>query len=202
MSEADYAGRISASIAARCKLFDELQEVTFARSVERIAYRIVKAFRRGGTVYLCGNGGSASDCDHIAAEFVGRFRSSRLALPALALTTSIAAITAVANDFSYDEVFERQVQALARPQDLIFGLSTSGRSKNVLRAMAAARTVGADTVAVTGQSGGDLLDAARSAIVIPSTKTALIQEATLMTGHLLCETVEAIIGASLDRRPD
>jgi D-sedoheptulose 7-phosphate isomerase len=185
---------ITNRLEARRLLLGELVAPAFARVIETVSERIADTFRRGGTVYLCGNGGSASDSDHIAAEFVGRFKKDRAPLPAMALTTSPAAITSIANDFSFDEIYARQVIAMAGECDVVVGLSTSGSSINVIRAMEAARTKGAFSVAFTGQLGDKLAETADLAVRIPSTEAAQIQEATLMAGHVVCEIVESMLG--------
>lgn len=148
------------------------------------------ALKRRGTVYVCGNGGSASQAEHIAAEFVGRFAMDRPGLPAHALTTDSAIMTAVSNDYGFESVFERQVEALVREGDLLIALSTSGRSENVLRAIAAARTRGAVTVGLTGATGDQLCTAADHCIKVASTTAAKIQEIHLITLHIVCGLVE------------
>ena len=188
---------VIAGVRERQRALDQLASGhAFGQALPAVASRVVESLRSGGTLYFCGNGGSAADSDHIAAEFVGRFRSDRRPLPALALTVSAATITAIANDYSPDEIFSRQVSALARGVDMVVGLSTSGRSVNVIRALEAARACGACTVAVTGENGDKLAAVADFAIMIPSADTAIIQELTLMTGHLLCGQVEAGLGLS------
>jgi D-sedoheptulose 7-phosphate isomerase len=141
-------------------------------------------------VLLFGNGGSAADADHIAGELAGRYRRDRPALPALALTGSSATLTAIANDYSYAEVFERPVRALANPGDVVIGLSTSGNSPNVLRGLQAARERGARTVGFTGASGGQMPAHADHLLQVPSNDTPLIQQAHLAAAHIICELVE------------
>lgn len=150
--------------------------------------------RTGGKILLCGNGGSAADTQHIAAELVGRFVGERRALAAIALTTDSSALTAIANDYGYDHVFARQVAGLGRPGDLLVGISTSGTSPNVLAAMREARTMGLRTVALAGKDGGPLAVEADHAIVVPSTVTARIQEAHILIGHALCAGIERALG--------
>ncbi len=148
-------------------------------------------FASGGKVLLCGNGGSAADCQHMAAEFVSRLTREfpRPGLPAIALTTDTSFLTAFANDSGFEGVFERQVQALGKPGDLLIAISTSGSSPNVIRAVAAARAAHMRTIALTG-SGGHLARAADLAISVPSVKTQHIQETHLAVEHILCELVE------------
>jgi len=161
-----------------------------AVTIAAIAQAIADCFRAGGKVLLFGNGGSAADADHIAGELAGRFRRDRPALPALALTGSSATLTAIANDYSYAEVFERPVRALANPGDVVIGLSTSGNSPNVLRGLQAARERGARTVGFTSASGGQMPAHADHLLQVPSNDTPLIQQAHLAAAHIICELVE------------
>lgn len=162
-----------------------------ADSILAAAELIVEAFRSGGKVLLCGNGGSAADCQHMAAEFVSRLTPAfeRPGLPALALTTDTSFLTAYANDVDFEGVFARQVQALGKPGDVLFGISTSGNSKNVLRAAEQARQLGMPVAALTGESGR-LPALADVAICVPSGDTQYIQEAHLAIEHILCHIVE------------
>jgi len=145
---------------------------------------------RAGKLLLFGNGGSAADAQHLAAELVGRFRHERPALPALALTTDSSVLTALGNDLGFGQVFARQVQALGRPGDLALGLSTSGRSANVVAGLQVARDRGLRTAALTGADGGDLAGLADTLLCVPSSDTARIQEMHILLGHLLCEALE------------
>ncbi len=151
---------------------------------------VVAALKRGGKVIICGNGGSASDSQHIAAELVGRFMKDRQALPAIALTTNTSIITALANDFGYDIVFARQVEALGQKNDILIGISTSGKAKNVAAAFKQAKKMGIRTLALTGGDGGDLVKLADLSIIIPAKVTARIQEAHITVAHTICEIVE------------
>lgn len=161
-------------------------------SIQAAAQAISNCFLRGGKVLICGNGGSAAEAQHFAAELVGRFCCpDRAGLPAMALTADTAFLTAWANDASYDDVFARQVQTFAQPQDLLFGISTSGRSKNVIAAVEAAQRLNLTSVALLGGSGGDLKTQADIAIVVPATETQRIQEIQLLVIHLLCELIES-----------
>jgi D-sedoheptulose 7-phosphate isomerase len=157
---------------------------------ERAATLISEALSRGNKVLWCGNGGSAADSQHLAAELVGRFRRRRPGLASIALTTDSSILTAVANDFGYDEIFQRQVDALCQPDDVVVGISTSGSSKNVYAALQKARQIGGLTVAMTGKSGGRLASIADVCIRVPSTDPARIQEAHILYGHILCEWIE------------
>jgi phosphoheptose isomerase len=166
----------------------------------RAAQILVAALRRGGRVLLFGNGGSAADAQHIAAELVGRFQMERLALPALALTTDTSALTAISNDYGFDEVFARQVEGLGRAGDVAVGISTSGHSPNVLRGLDVARAQGLATIGLTGRDGGELARIADVAIVAPSDQTAFIQECHIALGHVLCGAVEAALFGPTEER--
>jgi D-sedoheptulose 7-phosphate isomerase len=154
------------------------------------AEAIIKAFKGGHKLFFCGNGGSAADCQHIAAEFVGRFQKERRAWPAIALTTDTSALTALGNDYSFDIVFSRQLQALGQAGDVLIAISTSGNSKNVLEAVKQAKAMGITSVGVTGGSGGQLASLSNIVIIAASSKTARIQESHLVIFHSLCELVE------------
>lgn len=161
-----------------------------ADKVAAIADRYEAALRAGGTLLIAGNGGSAADAQHVAAEYVVRFQTSRPALRAIALTTDSSLLTACANDMGFDEVFARQVEALARPGDVLVLHSTSGESPNVVRAAQTAKARGVAVVAFLGKGGGALLELADLALVIPADDTARIQELHLALEHLICEIVE------------
>lgn len=166
-----------------------------ADRIQKLADLLADAFRTGHKVLLFGNGGSATDASHLAAEFVGRYRRERVPLAALALSSDQAKLTCIANDYGYDEVFARQVQALGRKGDVAIGISTSGNSPNVLKGLQAARTQGLVTVGWTGGTGGKLVGLADHLFVVPSTVVARIQETHLTLGHVLCELVdEALLG--------
>ena len=159
----------------------------------RLTEWIQEVFENGGKLLIFGNGGSAADAQHLAAEFVNRFLINRRPLPALALTTDSSVLTAIANDFSYDLVFVKQIQALGKPEDLALGISTSGTSVNVIKAMEAAREIGMKTVALTGgtvRPGGDLTAICDLVLNVPSDHTPHIQETHLWLEHVLCEIVE------------
>jgi D-sedoheptulose 7-phosphate isomerase len=155
-----------------------------------IADRLAACLDAGGTIYLCGNGGSAADAQHVAAEFVGRFLRERRPLPAVALTCNTSILTAIGNDYDFSQVFARQVRAHVTPRDCVVGISTSGKSANVLEALRAARAAGACTIGFTG-AGGDALAALCDACLrAPVTATPRIQEAHLVAWHLVCDAVE------------
>lgn len=150
-----------------------------------------EAFERDGRLYTFGNGGSAADAQHLAAELIGRYRRMRRPLPAIALTVDPSVMTCIANDYSYDEVFARQVTGLVRPGDVVIGFTTSGRSPSVVRGLEAARECGALTVLFSGRGGGPALQHADHALLVPSTSTARVQEAHLLLLHILSEGVDA-----------
>jgi len=161
-------------------------------TILEIASQLVLAFRRGNKVLLFGNGGSASDAEHIAAELSGKLYLSRAPLPAIAITTNTACLTAISNDFDYWQVFSRQIRALVNKGDVAIGLSTSGESPNVLEAVEEAKRCDAITVAFTG-SGGKLKEAADYVLAVPSTDTPRIQEAHILIGHVVCYLVEEVL---------
>lgn len=162
-----------------------------APALEGIAQTMTTRLGAGGTVYWFGNGGSAAQAQHLAAELVGRYERERPGLPSLALTTDTSVLTAVANDYAFDDVFARQVRALCTAADVVVGLSTSGSSRNVLLGLEAAHERQAFTVALTGGDGGPIAKQADASVVVRSTRTSRIQEAHLFLGHLLCGQVEA-----------
>jgi len=161
-----------------------------AEVVERLASRYARALAGGGTLFFAGNGGSAADAQHLAAEYVVRFSHNRKALAAMALTTDTSLLTACGNDIGFDELFARQVEALVRPGDLLVLHSTSGESPNVVRAAQAARAKGAGVVALLGKGGGQLKALVDDCLVVPSDETAHIQEVHLAVEHVICELVE------------
>ena len=167
---------------------------TLAGPVAALARQVAERIKAGGKVVFFGNGGSAADAQHLAAELTIRFRTNRRALPAIALTTDSSALTACGNDFGFDEVFARQVEALVRPDDIVFGISTSGTSPNVLRGLTAARAAGALTVGLTGQKGDRLGAYSDVVLAVPSAVTARIQEMHILIGHLFCSALEDELG--------
>jgi D-sedoheptulose 7-phosphate isomerase len=158
---------------------------------EEIAGRMIDAIRGEKKILWCGNGGSAADCQHMAAELVGRFRRERRAWASIALTTDTSILTAVGNDYGYDAIFARQVEGLCRPGDVLVGLSTSGNSPNVCKAVECARSLGAYTVGMTGEGGGRLDSLAHACLRVSSRETARIQECHILFGHMLCDRVES-----------
>jgi D-sedoheptulose 7-phosphate isomerase len=178
---------IEASIATKQSLLHSQDVVS---TVAKVGEIFVEAFRRGNKVLLFGNGGSAADAQHIAAELVGRFAFDRPALPALALSVNSSCLTAISNDYGFDQVFSRQLEALARPGDVAIGISTSGNSLNVQNAMSVAKKIGLHTVALTGRGGGKLRNIVDHCICAPSDETPRIQECHILIGHIISELVE------------
>jgi D-sedoheptulose 7-phosphate isomerase len=181
--------RVQESIRVKQAL---LSNAVFHELVAKAAMQIVKALHAGGKVLFCGNGGSAADAQHLAAEFTGRYLKERRALPALALHTNTSSVTAIGNDYGFDLVFARQLEALGKEGDVLVGISTSGNSRNVIRAMEVAKAKSIYTIALTG-SGGKMKDLADCAICIPSDETPRIQECHILTGHIICEIAEEML---------
>ncbi|MBI2870892.1 MAG: D-sedoheptulose 7-phosphate isomerase [Candidatus Omnitrophica bacterium] len=167
---------------------------TQSGQIAQIAELAIQSLRKGGKILICGNGGSASQAQHLAAEIICRYKKNRKSLPALALNTDTAVMTAVANDFSYEDVFAKQIEGLAAPDDLVWVLSTSGNSPNVVRAVQAARKVGCQIVGFTGESGGRLKDLVEYLVRVPSRETDRIQETHITIGHAVCEAIEETLG--------
>ncbi len=153
-----------------------------------------KTLAEGNTIFWCGNGGSASESSHLATELVGRFKEDRISLPSISLNSDTTAITCIANDFGYDEIYARQLQGLSRPGDLLIVLSTSGKSQNIVRALQQAEISNVRTIALLGKSGGPALKLAEIPILVPGDETARIQEVHLLIGHTLCELAEVNLG--------
>ena len=163
-------------------------------SISQAIDACVQSLQKGGKLMLCGNGGSAADSQHLAAEFTGRFIKDRPPIAAVALSTDTSALTCIANDYSFNEIFARQVQALGKAGDCLIAISTSGNSGNVLAAVAAAKSLGISTIGLLGRDGGKLKTQCDIAIVVPSQVTARIQEAHILIGHSLCGAVELKLG--------
>jgi D-sedoheptulose 7-phosphate isomerase len=182
---------IDASIAEHLAVAERMREV--APAIAQAAEAMIASARSGNTLLACGNGGSAADAQHIAAEYVGRFQRERRPLPAIALNTNTSALTAISNDHGYDAVFARQVRAHGRPGDVLLALSTSGESANVIEAIGAAREAGMVTIALCGAAGGAVSQACDIAIDVPATATPRIQEMHILVGHILCGLVEEAV---------
>ena len=167
------------------KLGDLIPQITL------VAEELKACIKRGGKILIMGNGGSAADSQHIAAEIVGRFKKERRGLAAIALTTDTSIITSVGNDYGYDYIFARQIEALCRPEDVVIGITTSGNSKNVVAAIEEANKLGATTIGLTGGTGGKLTELCKYNLVMPSSETARVQEAHIFVGHSLCDLLES-----------
>ena len=167
----------------------------YSSEIEECANIWIETIRNGGKILFCGNGGSASDAQHIATELMVRLRhdNDRPAIPAIALTTDTSLLTAAANDLGFSEIFARQIEGLAQKNDLVVGISTSGNSPNILRAIETANRIGVKTQGFLGMSGGKLKDIVHSSIIVPSDNTARIQESHILIGHILCELTEVEI---------
>lgn len=174
------------------QLLDETQRQVGAE-IEALAALLTRTFHAGRKVLIMGNGGSAADAQHFAAELVGRFRRERDGLPAIALTTDTSILTAVGNDYGFEAVFRRQIDALAQANDCVIGISTSGRSGNVIAGMRAAREKGCLTVALLGGDGGEMASIADRSLIIPAVETSLVQEMHIVIIHLLCSRVEELL---------
>lgn len=169
---------------------EEESMVFLEKEVSRFAQKVIITFRKGGKLLLCGNGGSASDAQHIAAEFVGRYKMERKGLPAIALTTDTSILTSIANDYWFDALFSRQVEALGEKGDLLIVFSTSGNSTNIIRAVEEARSKSIYSVGLLGKEGGKLLSLVDLPIIVPSENTDRIQEVHITIAHIVCDIVE------------
>lgn len=159
-------------------------------AIEDIASSWLSALKNGGKIIFMGNGGSAADAQHLAAELIGRFKKNRKSLPAIAITTNTSSITAIANDFGFDEIFSRQIEALASAPDVVVGISTSGKSPNVIKAIKKANEMSIKTVGFLGKNGGELKSLVKLPFIISSEDTPRIQEMHILAGHIICEIVE------------
>ncbi len=186
------AQQISESISVKEAMLNDAELIA---QVESIAALIVDTYRAGGKVLLAGNGGSAADAQHIAAELVSRFAFDRPALPAMALTTDTSILTAIGNDYGYDSLFSRQLEANARTGDVFIAISTSGNSPNIVRALQTAKELELVAVGLTGATGGEMAGLCRYCVNIPSTDTPRIQEGHITIGHILCASTERVLFA-------
>jgi D-sedoheptulose 7-phosphate isomerase len=180
---------LKSAIAKHQAMFSQLD--TLIPTVHAVAEALRACLARGGKILLMGNGGSAADSQHIAAEIVGRYKKERRGLAAIALTTDTSILTSVGNDYGYDYIFARQIEALCRPEDVVIGITTSGNSANVVKAIIEANSIGATTIGLTGGTGGKLKDLCNYNLIMPSNDTPRIQEAHIFIGHSLCELLEA-----------
>jgi D-sedoheptulose 7-phosphate isomerase len=181
--------RIKSSLYSSADLKRKVAD-TLSGNILEVANRIKTCLNNGGKLILMGNGGSAGDSQHIAAELIGRFKKERKAMPAIALTVDTSSLTALGNDYGFDTIFERQLEALAQKHDAVLGISTSGNSENVVRALKKANAIGAETIGLLGNDGGKIKEVANISIVIPSDDTARIQEVHITIGHIICELIE------------
>jgi D-sedoheptulose 7-phosphate isomerase len=191
MAEHLIEARIRESLAA----YQRLLEAEHVAEIARVASVIAEALKRGNIIILFGNGGSAADAQHIAAEFLGRYVLERRPMPAISLTDNTSTVTCIANDYAFERVFARQIEGFASDGDVAFGISTSGNSQNVVEAMEVARSLGLTTVAMTGESGGRLRRAVDHLIAVPSDETPRIQEGHKLVAHIICELVEREVAA-------
>jgi len=176
-----------------CKESVEVKEVAFEKNadvIQKVSEKIIECFNNGNKLLLFGNGGSAADSQHIAAEMIGRFQKERKSLPAVALTTDSSILTALGNDYSFDIIFARQIEGLAKEGDIAFGISTSGNSKNVVKGLEKAKEMGVNTMSLTGGDGGKIAQLSDLGIVVPSKITARVQESHITIVHAICELVE------------
>ena len=178
---------IKASISVKEQI---ISDGVMAPILEEVIQIITNTFQNGGAVYFCGNGGSAADAQHLAAEFSGRFYKDRKALPSEALHCNTSYLTAVANDYSYDVIYSRLIEGIARKRDVLIGLSTSGNSGNILKAFEMANSMGVITIGMTGAGGGRMKAISNYLIEVPSNTTPRIQESHILIGHIICELVE------------
>lgn len=172
---------------------EKLLSPSITDTISQIIDQIIASLKKGGKLIILGNGGSAADAQHIAAELVGRFQKERRALPAIAISTNTSILTALANDYAYDIVFSRQIEALAKKDDVVLAISTSGGAKNAIEAVKTAKKIGIKTIALTGGDGGELSKIADLSLVVPSKITARIQEAHITIAHIVCELIEEAV---------
>ena len=184
---------VEAALAGHRRAVDAVADM--GAGLHRAAETLQRTFASGGRLYICGNGGSASDAQHFAAELTGRYVRDRPGYPAVALTTDTSALTAIGNDYGFERIFARQLESLGRPGDCLVAISTSGHSANVMAAVESARREGIGTIGLLGRDGGALATAVDQALVVPVSETARVQEAHILILHLLCESLEAPGGA-------
>ncbi|MFQ5636895.1 MAG: D-sedoheptulose 7-phosphate isomerase [bacterium] len=193
VKEKDYSAIFTETLAASIQVKQRVLAETVP-VLNEIVNLLRRSLAQGNKIMLCGNGGSAADSQHIAAELVSKFNSDRRALPAIALTTDTSILTSIANDYGYDLVFARQIEALGQAGDVVIGLSTSGHSPNILKAMSMAKEKGLSTVALTGMSGGKLKDCVDICYRVPSDSTPRIQEVHITVAHAFCDILEKELG--------
>lgn len=187
---------ILGSISNHINVVERLTDREYLDKIFKFSVLIANTIKNKGTIFWCGNGGSAADSQHLAAELVCRFNKDRPPIASRALSTDTSILTSISNDYSYNEIFSRQISALAQPKDTLVGISTSGNSKNVDLAICRANEIGCNTIAFLGKDGGKIMNSAKNYIVIGSDNTARIQEAHILVGHLIIEAVEKELGFS------
>lgn len=188
----DIQNSILAQIEEHQTVINTVNSPAFVDQITAVCELVADTLKNGNKILLFGNGGSAADAQHIAAEFSGRFVKERRAYPAIALTTDTSALTAIGNDYGFSRVFSRQVEALAVPGDLLIGISTSGNSANVVQALSEGKRIGCRSVGFTGNNGGEMKDICDITLVVASAVTARVQEAHILIGHLLCAHIDSI----------
>lgn len=180
---------IRESLSDHAKVIESLSSLI--PDIELIAQKMTESLRNGGRIYWAGNGGSAADCQHLAAELVGRFERERKALASVAFTTDTSVLTSIGNDYGFESIYSRQVDALCTPSDIFVGITTSGNSPNILRAIDACKKTGTYAIGFTGHDGGRMALLADHTLIVPAKNTARIQEAHILIGHILCDWIEA-----------
>ena len=191
----NYAKLINYTFEERSTTLKETHD-KLSKNIELTSDLISNSLKNGGTIFWCWNGGSAADSQHLAAEFVGRFKKDREPLKSLALTTDTSILTCISNDYNFDEIFSRQLKALGKSDDVLIAISTSGNSKNIKQALIEAKSLRIKTVGLLGKNGGFCKDYADLPLIVPSETTARIQEMHILIGHLLCELTENKLGLS------
>ena len=184
---------IENAFTAHQELIIKLKD-TYFEEIYNFSTNVANGLAEGATIFFCGNGGSASDSEHLASELIGRFKGERKALRAVSLVSDSAVTTSIANDFSYEDIFSRQLEGLARPNDYLIVLSTSGESENVLKALRTAKKMSLNTISLLGKEGGRAKSLSDQSFVVPSFETDRIQEMHILIGHIMCEIVECELG--------
>tara|TARA_A100001388_G_C28496727_1_gene369638 strand:- start:42 stop:629 length:588 start_codon:yes stop_codon:yes gene_type:complete len=190
-----YTNLINTAFSEHIKVANATVEI-LRKKIEKSSDILSKSLKLGGTIFWCGNGGSAADSQHIAAEFVGRFKKNRKPLKSIALSTDTSVITCISNDFSYEEIFSRQLEALGSKGDVLVAITTSGNSKNIIKALLQANKMGVKSIGLFGKGGGKCKNLVDLSLIVPSDSTARIQETHILIEHLLCELVENKLGLS------
>ena len=189
----DITKLVKENIYEHNQLFNNLDK-KFLSDIENVGKLIADGLKTGSTIFWFGNGGSASDAQHLSAELVGRFKKSRKPLRSIALSSDTSLITCIANDFSFTDIFSRQVEALARKNDILIGISTSGKSKNIINAFEVSNKLNLKSIALLGKDGGEAISICTNFILVPSHTTARIQECHIMIGHIICDIIETELG--------